>query len=55
MIPSKPVFYPKESETEVQSTSKKKNKVIKWLKIWIMSLVLLIKEGILGLAMKRKC
>jgi hypothetical protein len=41
---------------ELQSTSRKKNKVIKWLKIWIMSLAPLIKVGILGLmGMKRKC
>ena len=50
------VFYPRASEMEVQSTSRRKNKVIKWWKIWIMSLVLLIKVGILGLmGMKRKC
>jgi hypothetical protein len=41
---------------EVQSISRKKNKVIKWWRIWRMSWVLLIKVGILGLmGMKRKC
>lgn len=55
-IPLNPVSSPKGYEMEVQFTSRKKNKVIKWWRIWIMSWVLLIKVGILGLmGMKRKC